>query len=273
MRLALFRLSEDTYHWVWSHHHALLDGWSSPLLLARRPPDAENARFTQGQGQGTPFLTRIGLRVLSDSFAVSDTPSLKQYDGRAVAGTYVVDDEGVLAKDVTLVEKGRLVTLLTSRTPQKNLLQSNGHGRGGNVQPGVLQVRSTQAVPASQLKQKYQELLKVQEKPFGYIVRAIAGPGEVPGSGGGGGPVILDVVKVTPDGKEEPVRGLRFGDIPSTAFRDILEASEERTLLNYRINVATSASVIAPSLIFEELDVQKTREIVQKPPIVASPLP
>jgi predicted Zn-dependent protease len=245
----------------------------APLLLARRPPDAENARFTQGQGQATPFLRRIGLRVLSDSFAVSDTPSVKEYEGRPVAGTYVVDDEGMLAKDVPLVEKGRLMTLLTSRTPQKNLLQSNGHGRGGNVQPGVLQVRSTQAVPASQLKQKYLELLKVQDKPFGYIVRSIAGPGEVPGGGGGGGPIILDVVKVTPDGKEEPMRGLRFGDVPSTAFRDILEASEERTLLNFRINVATSASVIAPSLIFEELELQRTREIVQKPPLVPSPLP
>jgi len=202
---------------------------------------------------------------------VSDTPSLRQHEGRAVAGTYIVDDEGVLAKDVTLVEKGRLVTLLTSRTPQKNLLQSNGHGRGGNVQPGVLQVRSTQAIPTSQLKQKYLELLKVQDKSFGYIVRSIAGPGEVPG-GGGGGPIILDVVKVTPDGREEPVRGLRFGDVPSTAFRDILEASEERTLLNYRINVATAASVIAPGLIFEELEIQRTRDILQKPPIVPSPL-
>ena len=225
-----------------------------PLTLARRLPDAENPRFAQGQGQATPFLTRIGLRVLSDSFAASDTPSLKEFNGRPVAGAYLVDDEGVLAKDVTLVEKGRLVTLLTSRTPQKNLLQSNGHGRGGNVQAGVFQLRSTQAVPASQLKQKYLDLLKVQEKPFGYIVRSIAGPGEVAGGGGGGGPMILDIVKVTPDGKEEPVRGLRFGDVPSTAFRDILEASEERTLLNYRINVATSASVIAPSLIFEELE-------------------
>jgi hypothetical protein len=84
--------------------------------------------------------------------------------------------------------------------------------------------------------------------------------------------MILDIVKVTQDGKEEPVRGLRFGDVPSTAFRDILEASEERTLLNYRINVATSASVIVPSLIFEELELQKTREIVQKPPVVPSPL-
>ncbi len=105
----------------------------APLMLARRAPDAENPRFAPGQGQATPFLTRIGLRVLSDSFSVSDTPSLREFDGRPVAGWYIVDDEAVPAKDVTLVEKGRLVTLLTSRTPQKNLLQSNGHGRSGSV--------------------------------------------------------------------------------------------------------------------------------------------
>ena len=86
--------------------------------------------------------------MLADSFSASDTPSLKEFDGRPVAGAYIVDDEGVRPKDVTLVEKGRLVTLLTSRTPQKNLLQSNGHGRGGSVQAGVFQVQSAQAVPA-----------------------------------------------------------------------------------------------------------------------------
>jgi hypothetical protein len=242
----------------------------APLMLARRAPDTENPRFGQGQGQGTPFLTRIGLRVLSDSFSVSDTPSLKQYDGRPVAGAYVVDDEAVPAKDVTLVEKGRLVTLLTSRTPQKNLPQSNGHGRSGTVQAGVFQVRSTQATPASALKAKYFDLLKVQNKPFGYIVRAVAAPGDVP-AGGPGGPIILEAVKATPDGKEEPVRGLRFGTVPSTAFRDILEASEERVLHNYRLDAGTAASIIVPNLIFEELELQKTREIVQKPPVVPPP--
>ncbi len=242
----------------------------APLMLARRPPDGENPRFGQGQGQATPFLSRIGLRVLSDSFSVSDTPSLKEYDGRPVAGAYVVDDEAVPAKDVTLVEKGRLVTLLTSRTPQKNLPQSNGHGRSGSVQAGVFQVRSSQPVPASALKTKYLDLLKVQNKPFGYIVRAIAAPGDVAG-GGAGGPIVLDVVKVTPDGSEEPVRGLRFGGVPSTAFRDILEASEERVLHNYRVDTGTAASIIAPNLIFEELELQKTREIVQKPPVVPPP--
>jgi predicted Zn-dependent protease len=243
----------------------------APLVLARRAPDGDAPRFAQSQGPTTPFLARIGLRVLSDSFSITDTPSLREFGGRPVAGAYLVDDEGVPAKDVTIVDKGRLLTLLTSRTPLKNLPQSNGHGRNGSVQSGVLQVRSTQAIPASELKTKYLELLKAQDLAFGYIVRAIAGPGEVAG-GQGGGPIILDAVKVTPDGREEPVRGLRFGDVPSTAFRDILEASEELTLHNYRINVIASASVISPNLIFEELEIQRTREIVQKPPVVPSPL-
>jgi predicted Zn-dependent protease len=242
-----------------------------PLLLARRAPESENQRFAQSQGQATPFLTRIGLRVLSNSFFASDTPSLQQHEGKPVAGAYVVDDEGVMARDVSLVEKGRLMTLLTGRTPQKNLLGSNGHGRAGTVHAGVLQMASTEAIPGSELKAKYLELLKLQDKEFGYIVRTVAPPGEIPG-GQGGGPVILDVVKVTLDGREEPVRGLRFGDVPPSAYRDILEASEERTLLNYRINVVTAASVIAPSMIFEEIEIERTREIVQKPPVVPSPL-
>ncbi len=33
LRLALIRLSNDAYRFVWSHHHILLDGWSLPILL------------------------------------------------------------------------------------------------------------------------------------------------------------------------------------------------------------------------------------------------
>ncbi len=32
MRLALIRMSDDEHHFVWSHHHILLDGWSSNLV-------------------------------------------------------------------------------------------------------------------------------------------------------------------------------------------------------------------------------------------------
>src|SRR5262249_20409128 len=158
-------------------------------------------------------------------------------------------------------EKGRLLTLLTSRTPQKNLLQSNGHGRAGGAQPGVFQLQSAQAVPESELKAKYLEVLKAQDKTFGYIVRGIANPNGITVASGPGGPVILDVSKVTLDGKEEPVRGLRFGNVAPTVFRDLAEASQERVLYNYRVSGTDAASLIVPSLMFEELEVQKVTDI------------
>ena len=252
-----------------------------PLLLARRPPDSENPRASPPAA--TPFLSRIGSRVLSESLSASDTPSVKEFSGRPVPGAYAVDDEGIAAQDVTLVENGKLVTLLTSRTPQKNLVQSNGHGRGGNAQAGVFQLRSSRATPAAALETKYLELLKAQGKPFGYIVRAIANPAALQVADAtdilammqGGGPttggVILDVVKVTPDGKEEPVRGLHFGTVASTAFRNILESSEERILYSYR-GAGGTVSVIVPNLMFVELEIQKIRDVAQKPPAVPSPL-
>jgi predicted Zn-dependent protease len=236
-----------------------------PIMQARRPPDAENPRMMQLPTN--PFLNRTGLRVLADAFVVKDTPSLTQFEGKNVVGAYVVDDEGVPAKDVTLVDKGRLVTLLTSRTPQKNFLRSNGHGRAGTVLAGVFQMESTQAIAAAELKAKYLALLKAQEKTFGYIVRDVRSDGQA-----GAGPGIDQVVKVTLDGHEEPVRGLRFATVPPTAFRDLSEASRERTMFSYRAGPTAAVSVIAPSLIFEELEIQRARDILQKPPIVPSPL-
>ena len=236
-----------------------------PLVLARRSPDAENPRMVPAQS--SPFLTRTGLRVTADAFSASDTPSLKQFQGKPVAGAYVVDEEGVRAKDVTLVNKGRLVTLLSSRIPQKNFPRSNGHGRAGGAQPGVFQLESALAIPGAELKSKYLALLKAQDKTFGYIVRGVR-----PAGGANAGPGIDQMVKVTLDGGEEPVRGLRFADVPSAAFRDLSEASEERTLYSYRAGLSAAVSVIAPSLIFEELELQRTRDILQKPPIVPSPL-
>jgi amino acid adenylation domain-containing protein len=33
LRMALIKASDDAHYFVWSHHHLLLDGWSSPVLL------------------------------------------------------------------------------------------------------------------------------------------------------------------------------------------------------------------------------------------------
>ena len=237
-----------------------------PMMEARRPHDTENPRAAQAQPP--PFLNRTGLRVMADAFIARDTPSLSRFEGRAVAGSYVVDDEGVRAEDVTLADKGRLVTLLTSRTPQKHFLQSNGHGRAGSVLAGVFQIESTQAIPSTELKRKYLAMLQAQDKSFGYIVRAVRSDGQ----GGTAALGIDSIVKVTADGQESPVRGMRFGGVAPTAFRDLAEASHERVMYSYRAGATAAVSVIAPSLIFEELEIQRVRDILQKPPVVPSPL-
>jgi predicted Zn-dependent protease len=236
------------------------------MMQARRPPDAENPRMAQAQS--SPFLNRTGLRVMADAFGASDTPSLTHFEGTPLAGSYVVDDEGMRAKDVTLVAKGRLAALLTSRVPQKNFARSNGHGRSNTVLAGVFQVESAQAIPASELKEKYLALLKAQDKTFGYIVRGVRSDGQ----GGAAGPGIEAIVKVTIDGVETPVRGMRFGAVSPMAFRDLAEASKERAVFSYRAGATSAVSVIAPSLIFEELEIQRVRDILQKPPVVPSPL-
>jgi len=33
MRMTLIELAKDTYYFIWSHHHLLLDGWSNPAIL------------------------------------------------------------------------------------------------------------------------------------------------------------------------------------------------------------------------------------------------
>ncbi|MGE3841912.1 MAG: metallopeptidase TldD-related protein [Vicinamibacterales bacterium] len=240
------------------------------LMLARRAPDSDNIRMAQiYQSQVSPFVTRLGLRVLPDTFSVVDTPSLTEFAGKPVPGAYTVDDEGVPAKDVTLVDKGRLVTLLTGRTPQRRLLRSNGHSRGGTVQAGVFQLKSGLAVPAAELKGKYLELLKLQDKEYGYIIRSIGSEGD---GSPEGGPLIFHAVRVYLDGREEIVRGLRFAPVAFGAFKDIVETSVEQTLHSYRAEGGPIVSLIVPDVLFEELEVQKTTDIAQKPPVVTSPL-
>ena len=276
-----------------------------PLFLTLRAPELENPQMLgpMGGAGSSPFLTRVGSRVLPESFSVSDTPSLARFDGREVAGAYAVDDEGIPAQDVTLCEKGLLKTLLTSRTPQKGFVASNGHGRGGVPSAGVFQLQSSSAVSAAALKDKYLARLKADGRAFGYIVRGVAAGGQgsgdpedmmmggmmMRGQGGPAGPAIVRAYRVTPDGVETLVRGLQFDTVPHAAFRDILDASTERSLYSYRATLPppmqmlammqggmaseSIVSIIVPNLLFEELEIAKPDRPFQRPPVVPSPLP
>lgn len=275
-----------------------------PLVLSLRLPESDNPQMASMMSRGTTssFLNRIGSKVLPETLTVTDTPSLARFGDQDVPGAYQIDDEGVAAQDVTVCDKGVLKTLLTGRTPQRGLLQSNGHGRGGVAQAGVFQVQSSAGVPSAKLRSDYLARLKQEGRPFGYILRRIAaggapdseemmrtmmmgGPPQAPA-----GPQIVRAFKVAPDGQETLVRGLQLGVVTHTAYRDILDASTERTLYSYRATLppqlrrlpfmmtgisASDAivSMIVPTLLFGELEIQKTGGTHQRPPIVSAPTP
>ena len=68
--------------------------------------------------------------ILPDWVSIVDDPSKKRLRGKELAGHYEVDHEGVKAKKVELVKRGRLTGFLSSRRPTKDSKESNGHGRG-----------------------------------------------------------------------------------------------------------------------------------------------
>ena len=92
-----------------------------------------------------------GTRVLPANVSLVDDPSASEFKGKPVIGGYEVDDEGVRAQRVTIVENGILKDLLMSRRPGPDFTRSNGHARSALLSdatplPSNLFFESTDAV-------------------------------------------------------------------------------------------------------------------------------
>jgi hypothetical protein len=269
-------------------------------LRATRKPLAEpgrNVNFNPGE-----LETKIGSRILPDWMDIVDDPTQTTWQGKPLVGHYEFDLDGVLGKPVSIVEKGVLKNFLTTRQPVKSSATSNGHARlAGNYGAhgsalGNLFVKTSQSEPLSALKQKLIDLCKERNKPYGMLVRKLdypfsAGRGELqaltqsgPQSGGSVRPISPPVLvyRVYADGHEELVRGLRFRGVSTRSLRDILAASQESVLFDYVNNAAPLAilgaggylsptSIVAPALLFEEIEFEVPQEQLPKLPVVPPP--
>ena len=103
-------------------------------------------------------------------------------------------------------------------------------------------------------------------------------------SGGNTRPVTLPmlVYRIYPDGREELVRSVRFRSLSTRSFKDILAASDENYVFDFIDSNApyalmgagsfiATASVIAPAVLFDELEIEPIRDDIPKPPIVPPP--
>ncbi|MEY2878122.1 MAG: hypothetical protein RLZZ15_502, partial [Verrucomicrobiota bacterium] len=136
----------------------------APLVGARPRPMVDGGRGRGPTGGGTtenPFLDKLGARVLPDFFTVTDDPTINTLNGTPLFGDARIDDEGVPSRKVTLVEKGRLKTLLVSRAPVRGVSRSTGSAHGGSPLPSNLLVTAADGLDAVALKA---ELLKLVEQ-------------------------------------------------------------------------------------------------------------
>jgi predicted Zn-dependent protease len=213
-------------------------------VLGRKPQLGRPNRTTGA------FATSYKSRVLPNFLTVIDDPTLKDFEGKSLVGNYDVDDDGVKAQPVTLIENGTLVNYLVSRQPIRDFPSSNGHGRGGagtvpTPNLGVLVVKSSDAQSPEALKQRVIQMITEQGQPYGYRVETL-GPGNTPRL----------LYRVYPDGHEELVRGAVFNELDVRALRsDLLSVGNDPLVSNRTGGIATT--VISPSLLFDELEVKR----------------
>ncbi len=228
-------------------------------VLGRKLPPGRNGR-TLGD-----FASAYKSRVLPVFVNVTDDPTQSQFDHEGLVGSYKYDDEGVKVAPVTVIEKGQLINYLTSREPIQDFPDSNGHGRAGAAQPpqphyGVLELQSNEALTADALKQKLIQMCRDQGKEFGYRVETL---------GGLTSPRLLYRVWVK-DGHEELVRGAVLGELDLRGLRnDLIAAGSDEVASNRTGSVP--ATVISPSMLFDELEVRRDDRAKSKLPEYPAP--
>lgn len=278
---------------------AFAEVFGSNLGVTRRPV-AEPGR--QAPVLGSELEGRLGLRVLPEWMDLIDDPGQREFGGRPLLGFFLVDQDGVRPQRLAVVEKGVLKSVLTTRQPVKGMDGPNGRSRlpgpFGLKIPRIsnLFVQAGTAESEASLKKRLVDLAVQMGREYGIVIRKLDFPSfgsiedlrqsaaQAGRSGGAGRPAPAPVLvyRVYPGGREELVRGLRLRSFGTRQFRDILAAGDRLHQFDYLDNGAPLAlagagnyvvgcSVVSPSLLFEELDLEPAAADLPKPPIVPPP--
>jgi predicted Zn-dependent protease len=282
-----------------------------PAMNGSRPPISFQPIVEQMMGNlggKSDWTGRIGARVLPASVSVVDDPTAKDFHGTPLIGSYSVDDEGVRAQKVTVVENGTVKNLLMSRRPGNDSDQSNGHGRSGfltDAKPTMsnLFFTSTEEVSPAELKKKFLDDCRAEKLAYCVIVREMDNPSlsllhqedfsellaSYGGGAGTGDRLPLLIYKVYPeDGREEVIRGARIIGVNSRSLRNLAGIGNDNFVYNYMQSQIAGfsgtalgafgsaqgglpASVVAPSLLFEELEVRGARGEPKRLPLLSAP--
>ena len=290
---------------------SLLAQMLGPSLSGARGPLAMQSAFDQLMdrlGGRSEWTGKLGTRVFPGTVSLVDDPTVKQLNGQDLLGSYEVDEEGVKAERVPLVTNGLLLNFLMSRRPGPDLDHTNGHGRAaylGEPRPLIsnLFFTSSTAVAPDELKKKFMDACKQNGNKWCLIVRAMDNPvlgvreqddlsEIVMGAAGGAAsgdrlPLLVYRVNVD-DGTESLIRGARLSGLTLRAMRNIAGIGNDATPFNFTESQQTGfsgtalaafgsadsgvpATVIAPSLLFDDVEVHGARGEPERLPLVPPP--
>jgi predicted Zn-dependent protease len=289
---------------------ALLAEVLTPSLSGARPPLAFQPVVEQlmsSLGGRSDWSGKVGSRVLPSGVTLMDNPAATDYKGSPLVGSYAIDQEGVPGEKVTLVDEGKLKNLLMSRRPGPDFEKSNGHGRSAflsDPRPVMsnLFFSSSEAISKEDLKKKFLDSCRAEKLDFCIVVRQMDNPSlsllhqqdfsELLASFGGNAAtdrLPLVVYKIYPaDGHEEIVRGARISGFGSRMLRNIEAIGNDGAVFNYMQNQTAGvagtalaafgtaqnglpASIVAPSLLFEEVEVRGARGEPKHLPLLPEP--
>jgi TldD protein len=280
----------------------------APQLSGQRPPLMEQQQMAAMVTE-SKFAARLNRRVLPSFFTVVDDPTQKTYEKQQLIGSYEVDDQGVPARPVTLIEHGILKTLLMSRRPSKEISRSNGHGRAmqigsPSVQIGNLFVQGNEGKSFAELKQELVDMCQEQGLSYGLLIKKFDNPSitgrefSLSSFSMRGGPQqemvtppILVYKVYAEDGREELVRGVTVAEMSVRMLRDIVAVGKDYYVNNkltagggimglffsyaFRFGEAGAfgipTTVIAPSVLIEEVELKKPAGAQQKPAFLKHP--
>jgi TldD protein len=283
----------------------------TPAINGARPPVSFTPVMEQlltGLGGKSDWVGRMGSRVLPGTVSLVDDPGAKEFHGTALLGAYAVDDEGVHAQKVTIVDGGKVKELLMSRRPGPDSDMSNGHGRSAflnDAKPTMsnLFFKSTETQSPADLKKKFLDECRSQKLPYCLVVREMDNPSisllhqddfsellaSFGGGAGTGDRLPLIVYKIYPeDGREEMVRGARIIGLNTRMLRNLGGIGNDDFVYNYMQSQVSGfagtalgafgsaqnglpASLVAPSLLFDDLEVRGARGEPKRLPLLPAP--
>jgi predicted Zn-dependent protease len=245
-----------------------------PNLLGVRRPMMDTALGMRETQAENAFLDKIGGRVLPDFLSVTDNPTLAELNGKPLAGTCKVDEDGVPTRETLLVDKGILKTLLTTRDPVRGIEHSSGSRHDGQAAPSNVIVTADNGLSQDDLRAKFLALLKQENKEYGIVLRRMRTSGQ---------PTMA--FKMYQDGHEELIHGAQLSGLNVAAFKDIVAASKNQNMQTVEFRPEALMSIMSlgdegfapvtlavPSLLFDDVTVRRLRGETSKPPIVPSPL-